>query len=32
MADRIGFRLLEAERVGPDLRLLLRPDAPAAED
>ena len=25
MADRIGFRLLETERVGPDLRLLLRP-------
>jgi diaminohydroxyphosphoribosylaminopyrimidine deaminase/5-amino-6-(5-phosphoribosylamino)uracil reductase len=29
MADRIGFRLLEAERVGPDLRLLLRPDQQA---
>jgi diaminohydroxyphosphoribosylaminopyrimidine deaminase/5-amino-6-(5-phosphoribosylamino)uracil reductase len=26
MSDRIGFRLLEAERIGPDLRLLLRPD------
>jgi diaminohydroxyphosphoribosylaminopyrimidine deaminase/5-amino-6-(5-phosphoribosylamino)uracil reductase len=26
MADRIGFRLLEAERIGPDLRLRLRPD------
>jgi diaminohydroxyphosphoribosylaminopyrimidine deaminase/5-amino-6-(5-phosphoribosylamino)uracil reductase len=26
MADRIGFQLLEAERIGPDLRLRLRPD------
>jgi diaminohydroxyphosphoribosylaminopyrimidine deaminase/5-amino-6-(5-phosphoribosylamino)uracil reductase len=32
MADRIGFQLLETERIGPDLRLRLRPDLPAAEE
>ena len=28
MSERLGLRLLETRQMGPDLRLLLRPDDP----